>query len=423
MNTTVVRQQLTHARSKAAALCVWICLLSACSISDAGLQPSASSTNQDAGPANPPDPDGPVVVDPSKAPPGTPCVQNAECGKGVCAGGVCCDGPCGGGCFSCTLPGAVGKCSPIPAGTMPRIENTCLKEGPNTCGFDSSCDGAGGCRRHVAGTSCGQGSCDEGSETPAPKCDGKGTCTSTAPKACAPYMCGIRACAAECRSDDDCSNKTQCLGNNKCEIVDAPVVKSTVSVPGVDGDIDDIWTSSGATWQDISKVTAGSVGSTEDLKARWKTLWTAEAVYLLVDVMDSSLINDSAEPWKDDSVEVYFDANNSRGQTYDKVDDLQYFFSWNDPNLTETKLQRTQGVTFAIRTAQNGKSYVLEARFPWTTLGLNKPVVGSRIGFQLAIDDDDLMGGDRDAQVTWYGELADSASRPASFGELVLGGP
>jgi hypothetical protein len=366
-------------------------------------------------------PGGNTQTPPDKIAQGAACTMNKQCGTGICVEGVCCDSTCTNGCVSCALPNLVGKCSPIPTGTAPRTENTCLKESANTCGLDGTCNGAGGCRNHAKGTPCGQGSCADAMETPPATCDGGGKCVTSAARACAPYMCSTRACDTECRRAEDCSGKAQCLGQ-KCIIVDVPVIKSTVSIPDIDGETDDIWIRSNAQWQDITNVITGSVGRPSDLTARFKSLWTPEAFYILLEISDSSLSNDSPEVWKDDAIEIYFDANNSRAQAYDNVDDLQYSFGWNDPDFSEGKLGKKQGVISATRTANDATAYVFEAKFPWSTLGLAGPAVGKRFGFQIAIDDDD-EGGDRDAQVAWHGKLGDFASRPASFGELLLGGP
>lgn len=366
-------------------------------------------------------PGGNTPLPPDKLAQGAACTMNKQCGTGLCIEGVCCDSTCTNGCVSCALPNLVGKCSPIAAGTAPRTENTCLKESANTCGLDGTCNGVGGCRSHVMGTACGQGSCSDAMETPPSTCDGSGKCIATAPRTCAPYICSTRACDTECRRNEDCSGNTQCLGK-KCVITDVPVIKSTVSVPVIDGETDDIWNRSNAAWQTIPNVISGSVGSTADLTGRFKALWTTEAFYILVEIADSSLVNDSPEVWKDDAIEIYFDANNSRAQTFDNVDDLQYIFGLNDGDFSEGKMGKKQGVVFSTRTANDSKAYVFEAKFPWSTLGLTSPAAGKRFGFQLALDDDD-DGGERDAQVAWFGKLGDFAVRPASFGELLLGGP
>lgn len=385
----------------------------ACSVSDSGLYLSGQG-NEDA-----------AVIPPADTmpPPGTgqSCVKNSDCPTGFCAESVCCDSPCTAGCSSCNLPGLAGRCSPIPAGMGPRLENACRAETMQTCGFDGSCDGLGGCRKHVKGTDCGNSSCNNNIEQPASKCDGAGVCISEVAKPCAPYMCGARACSTECRRNADCTPDALCL-NRKCEKYEGPIATYNDSSPSLDGVGDDQVWSRVTTWLDIKNVLSGSVGNAEDLTARMKVMWTPLALFLLVEVTDSTLTNDSAEAIRDDAVEIFIDANVSKGETYDGKDDLQYIFGWNDNDFTETKLNKRQDVSFAIATANNQRSYTLEARLPWSTTAGATPAAGARIGFQVAIDDDD-NGGERDAQVLWSGTRNDSAARPASFGELLLNGP
>ncbi|MDX2020090.1 MAG: sugar-binding protein [Deltaproteobacteria bacterium] len=386
----------------------------ACSVSTDGLY-AGSQEPEDAAVVPVPD----VMMPPPGT--GTACAKNTDCASGFCAEGVCCDSPCSAGCSSCNLPDLKGRCSPIPPGMAPRLENACRKEATQTCGFDGTCDGIGGCRKHVQGTECGLSSCANNTEQPASKCDGAGTCVSDAPKPCAPYMCSVRACSTECRRNADCTPDTLCV-SRKCEKYEGAIAMYNDSSPSVDGVGDDQVWSRVNTWLDIKNVVSGTVGSTEDLTARMKLMWTPLALFVLVEVNDSFLTNDSAEATRDDAVEIFLDLNRSKGETYDGKDDLQYLFGWNDNDFTETKLNKRQDVTWAIQTAGNRRSYTLEARFPWSTIAGPAPAAGLRIGFQVVIDDDD-DGADRDAQVVWSGTRTDSATRPASFGDLLLNGP
>ncbi|MBW2456970.1 MAG: hypothetical protein JRI68_20820 [Deltaproteobacteria bacterium] len=65
---------------------------------------------------------------------GEACDDDDQCSSGFCADGVCCDAACAGDCVACDLSGAIGTCTPHPAGTDP--------EGDCSGGL---CDGAGSC--------------------------------------------------------------------------------------------------------------------------------------------------------------------------------------------------------------------------------------------------------------------------------------
>lgn len=62
--------------------------------------------------------------------PGAPCAHDDDCGSGPCVDSVCCDDACEGPCVGCDVVGVEGVCSPRPVGTP------CL---------NGACDGAGVC--------------------------------------------------------------------------------------------------------------------------------------------------------------------------------------------------------------------------------------------------------------------------------------
>lgn len=144
---------------------------------------------------------------------GASCARGAECASGFCTDGVCCDTACTSTCAACVAArtgGADGVCAPIAAGTDPDAE--CAASSTSTCGTDGSCDGAGACRLHAAGTSCGA-SCT-GASAVQSLCDGAGSCVAGTPQSCAPYVCGATACSTTCASDAGCQSGHYCSGGS-----------------------------------------------------------------------------------------------------------------------------------------------------------------------------------------------------------------
>jgi hypothetical protein len=147
--------------------------------------------------------------------PGTKCTSDLECGAGHCADGVCCDRACLGQCEACDVPGTVGTCAPVIG--APR-------GGRAACGVDAvepcksrACDGVtrDTCATYVGtGTSCGAASCAGATLTPAPACDGKGSCAVSAARSCAPYACSAGACLAACAHETDCAPGFTCRDNS-----------------------------------------------------------------------------------------------------------------------------------------------------------------------------------------------------------------
>jgi hypothetical protein len=143
---------------------------------------------------------------------GSSCNLGAQCASGICADGVCCQSACSGQCEACNLKDNVGVCTPVVAGVpSPTGHPVCPTDPTDSCARDGSCDGKGGCRLRLAGSSCGTSSCSGGAATPAPVCNGLGQCLPSTPRTCAPFACnGNTACF------DSCTSNTQCQAPNSC---------------------------------------------------------------------------------------------------------------------------------------------------------------------------------------------------------------
>ncbi|MHC4323764.1 MAG: sugar-binding protein [Planctomycetota bacterium] len=155
----------------------------------------------------------------------------------------------------------------------------------------------------------------------------------------------------------------------------------------------------------------------EDFSASYKAMWDEKNLYVLVDVTDDTLKNDSDEFWLDDCVEVFVDADNSKSDSYGD-NDFQFFFEWSDtnPGMGEFKQGRITGVEFA--TEQTDRGYRVEIKLPWSTLG-TKPSAGTKIGLDVHVNDDD-DGGDRDTKLIWRGKEDNAWQTPSVFGTAEL---
>jgi len=185
----------------------------------------------------------------------------------------------------------------------------------------------------------------------------------------------------------------------------------------IDGNAEAIW--SEARDYKIGNVMYSPISSGEDFSASYKTLWDAQNLYVLVNVTDDSLKNDSDEFWQDDAVEVFIDADNSKSGGYGD-NDYQFHFGWAEanPHMGESHHDRTNGVEFAVGRADGG--YKVEIKFPWTTLGV-KPSAGAKIGLDVHVNDDD-DGDDRDTKLTWRGKEDNAWQTPRAFGTAELAG-
>lgn len=146
---------------------------------------------------------------------GATCSSSTECSSNNCVDGVCCGTACGGTCEACVMAKTGqpdGTCAAITNGTDP--DNECPNEGPSSCGYDGSCNGARACRRYVAGTSCMTANCSGSTFTPMRQCDGQGTCASVNAQGCGSYTCTSTGCRTSCTQDADCTGGNICIGTS-----------------------------------------------------------------------------------------------------------------------------------------------------------------------------------------------------------------
>jgi hypothetical protein len=145
---------------------------------------------------------------------GATCNLGTQCETGFCVGDVCCESACSDTCRSCTLPGRAGQCAPVPAG-QPDSHDGCSVEAAASCGRDGTCDGAGACRKHPAGTECRPGSCSGSDRVLAGTCDGMGSCAAGITQSCAPFACAGATCGQNCGVGQPCAAGVACV-NGSC---------------------------------------------------------------------------------------------------------------------------------------------------------------------------------------------------------------
>ncbi|MEI9912522.1 MAG: sugar-binding protein [Bacteroidota bacterium] len=68
-------------------------------------------------------------------------------------------------------------------------------------------------------------------------------------------------------------------------------------------------------WEFTTNVTKTIIG-TPNNTVSYAVLWDSLYLYVAVKVIDAAKYNDSANPWDDDAVEFYIDADNNGGTSY-----------------------------------------------------------------------------------------------------------
>ena len=141
-----------------------------------------------------------------------------------------------------------------------------------------------------------------------------------------------------------------------------------------------------------------------DLFGSFRMAFDDAKVYLWLEVNDD-LINPGAD-WQYDGVEIYFDADDSRGEAYDGVDDVQIRFNVGEFELADIDLgygtSAGWGLTrdnFEYVVEETDLGWVLEVAFPIEDLQL---VPDLSFGFDVQINDADEST--RENMYRWWGD-------------------
>ncbi len=193
----------------------------------------------------------------------------------------------------------------------------------------------------------------------------------------------------------------------------SPYIKYTDVPPVIDGNVDAVWANAELgtldfeVWPPVQPDFAGT---------QWRVLYDENYLYVLAEVKDERRINDSGTDWwEDDAVEIFIDGDNSQNGTYDRVNDFQFAFRYNDPvvNIGTYSVNNTTGIEFVQYEWIDGNGYTIEARIPWSTIGIT-PIPGNYIGFEIEIDDDE-DGGGREAQMSAFTISREAWQNPSFF--------
>lgn len=172
----------------------------------------------------------------------------------------------------------------------------------------------------------------------------------------------------------------------------------------VDGTIDAVWSQADSIHVDT--YTQNTDGAT----AVVKTLYSEDALYVLAIVTDDHLSKANANPWEQDSVEIFIDENRNRSDEH-QADDVQYRINY----MNETSNSKsTIADRFQSATSITNGGYIVEVKIP---MQLGAKVAGDMIGFDVQINDD--QGSDaRDSMSNWYDLTGAGWRSTKAFGTL-----
>jgi hypothetical protein len=194
--------------------------------------------------------------------------------------------------------------------------------------------------------------------------------------------------------------------------------------PTIDGEFDEYWEYT-VPFQQNSFDNAGSPGqwpdNYQDCFAREWLYYDWDNLYGFVEVWDDIIQDNHADSWERDGIEIYFDGDNSKGTSYDNVNDMQLRFCHGYADSMQIDGPSYFGRECVLfRNKDTDLGWNLEFRLPLTDI-LLEAVTGSEFGFEIQQNDND--GSARDAITKWWCEAGDpSWNNPSSFGTAYFGG-
>jgi len=184
-------------------------------------------------------------------------------------------------------------------------------------------------------------------------------------------------------------------------------VKKVTSTVAIDGQLDESF------WKITNKVSINLGGSNNT--AHFGVLWDDNYLYVGINVVDKTLCKADGNSWYSDGVEIYIDGNNSKNATLDEYDRL--FAKPVKSYWIQEFKDRYEGVKQQWTKTNNG--YSMEFAIPWSNLNIS-PVAGNKIGFNIAInDDDDVSLYNSLSQLLWIGN-SNYCNNPSTWGTLSL---
>lgn len=194
------------------------------------------------------------------------------------------------------------------------------------------------------------------------------------------------------------------------------------SAPVIDGEIDALWDRAAThPLAFLGENNNNAIDSEADHSAWWKAVWDDEALYVLIDVADNADGHGNANPWANDSAEIFVDSDHGRSPKLDSVNDFLLFYDPSRPDIVPGigSVEAKPGMTHITRRTSGG--FRVETKLPWTALGL-LPREGKKIGFNVASNDTDETNGKRRSQLTWTPKVPGDFGRPDRMGSLILSG-
>ena len=195
----------------------------------------------------------------------------------------------------------------------------------------------------------------------------------------------------------------------------------TEVVPEIDGEKDAVWNYVGKERMDVYVTDAGSdPGDWLDLWGTFDIMYDATGVYYYFNMLDDLLDVSAANTYEQDSIELYFDMDDSKNDVNTGYDDND--FQWRAV-LYQTALEA--GTGFAppegnvAAFAETDYGYTAEIFVPTETWPV-VPEADLEVGFEIQINDCD--NSTRESVLRWFSDSNETWHDPSYMGEAIFRG-
>lgn len=190
-----------------------------------------------------------------------------------------------------------------------------------------------------------------------------------------------------------------------------PQVTAVFGTPRVDGTIDDCWSNAEVIVPDI-------YGKESDVTVKYHVMWDDNALYVLAEVLDSTLDATGGAAYQQDSVELFLDERYDKSTTY-KEDDVHYRVNYLNSRSTDNGDSTRFYSAVSLMKNDTGATigYIVESCISWAYV---TPENDLEIGFDLQVNE--AKNGNRDTTITLFDTTGNAYQNPSLFGKLVLKG-
>ncbi len=168
-------------------------------------------------------------------------------------------------------------------------------------------------------------------------------------------------------------------------------------------------------WASAMTNIIGSRATMEDYYATFGVLYDDENLYLYFSVIDEWL-DFQASTWNTDAIEMYFDGDDSKEETFDGTNDFQVTCPLGAADVTEwvgTGDFPRDGIVYTL--AETDLGYDVEIALPLVDFDLTDP-----FGFDVALNDADDTAA-REDQPWWWGGQGSSWNTPLDWNSVTFG--